>query len=202
MTGFLVAYGTFVGILRIALFYVALVLGVVFLGDWAVRTRRISPFSGTARFFRKAVDPWMVPVERMVIRAGGKPSSAPWWTLVAVVVGGLILLFLLDFLSGLLGQFANALSSPRMLPVLFLSWAFKLIELALLVRVIASWLPTSPYSRWIRWSFTLTEWLLAPLRRIIPRLGMLDITPFVAYLVIAWLLEPILIATVQRALGA
>jgi YggT family protein len=27
----------------------------------------------------------------------------------------------------------------------------------------------------------LTEWLLAPLRRIVPPLGMIDITPLVAY---------------------
>jgi YggT family protein len=36
----------------------------------------------------------------------------------------------------------------------------------------------------VRWSFVLTEWLLAPLRRIIPPLGMIDITPIVAYFVI------------------
>jgi YggT family protein len=39
----------------------------------------------------------------------------------------------------------------------------------------------SPYSPWVRWSFGLTEWLLAPLRRVVPSLGMIDITPIVAY---------------------
>lgn len=191
MDGFLVAYAGAVNVLRVALFYAAAAAATVALVDWAVRTRRINPFSGVARFFRRTVDPLMLPVERTVIRSGGKPSSAPWWTLVAVVVGGLLLLFLLDFVGGLLGQLAAGAAQPRVLPLLVVSWAFKLVELALLVRVISSWLPISPYSRWIRWSFTLTEWLLRPIRRVIPPLGMIDITPVVAYLLLSWVLEPL-----------
>jgi YggT family protein len=201
MNAFLFAFAQVIQGARIAVFAVAVVFGVVALVDWLVRTRRVSPFSGVARFFRRTVDPMMVPVERTVIRAGGQPASAPWWTLVAVVVGGLLLIFVLEFVGGLLRQLAAGVSAPRLLPVLFLSWAFKLVEFALLVRVIVSWLPVSRYSRWVRWSFTLTEWLLAPLRRVIPPLGMVDITPLVAYLALAWVLEPILVSTVQRAVG-
>jgi YggT family protein len=187
--------------LRVALFATAVLVGLVALVDWLVRTRRVSPFSGVARFFRRSIDPLMVPVERTVIRAGGQPASAPWWTLVVVVVGGLLLIYLLEFLGGLLQSLAAGVSAPRTLPVLFLSWAFKLLEFALLVRVVVSWLPISRYSKWVRWSFTLTEWFLAPLRRIIPPLGMVDITPFVAYLALAWVLEPILVSTLRRSIG-
>ena len=59
-----------------------------------------------------------------------------------------------------------------------------LLQIALIVRVVSSWVRISPYARWIRWSFTLTEWLLVPLRRLIPPLGMIDITPIVAFFVI------------------
>ena len=201
MTSFLIAYSAFVSIFRTAVFYVALVLGLVVLMDWAVRTRRISPFTGTARFFRKTVDPWMVPVERMVVRAGGQPASAPWWSLVAVVAGGVVLLFLLDVLRGLLAQLALGVGDPRILPIILLSWAFRLVEFALIVRVLSSWLPISPYSRWIRWTYPLTNWILVPLRRFIPTLGMVDITPVVAYLILAWLLEPTVIRIVRGLLG-
>lgn len=201
MNALLLDYAVLLHGLRIALFGAAVVAGVVALVDWLVRTRRISPFSGVARFFRRSIDPLLVPVERTVIRAGGQPAAAPWWTLVAVVVGGVLLIFGLEFVGGLLRQLADGVSAPRLLPVLFLSWAFKLLEFALLVRVIVSWLPISRYSRWVRWSFTLTEWLLAPLRRIIPPLGMIDITPFVAYLALAWVLEPVLLSTVRRVVG-
>src|SRR5438128_1472204 len=127
----LLSFALLVRGVRVAVFVVAVVVGLVALMDWLVRTRRISPFSGVARFFRRTVDPLMVPVERAVIRAGGQPASAPWWSLVAVVVGGLILLFLLDIVGGLLQQLAIGMSDSRTLPIIFVSWAFKLVELAL-----------------------------------------------------------------------
>jgi YggT family protein len=202
MNAIVFAFAQVIRGVRVAVFAAGAVVGVVALLDWLVRTRRVSPFSGVARFFRRSVDPLMVPVERTVIRAGGQPASAPWWSLVVMVVGGLLLIYLLEFIQGLLTQLAAGVSAPRMLPVLFVSWAFALLKLALLVRVIVSWLPISRYSKWVRWSFTLTEWFLAPLRRVIPPLGMVDITPFVAYLALAWVLEPLLVSNLQRAIGA
>ena len=187
--------------LRVALFVAAVVLGVVALVDWLVRTRRISPFSGLARFFRRTVDPLMVPVERAVLRAGGQPAAAPWWSLVAVVAGGVVVLFLLGIVRGLLLQLAVGVSDPRLLPIILLSWAFKLVEVALIVRVLSSWLPISPYSRWVRWTHPLTNWILVPLRRIIPPLGMVDITPIVAWLALSWIVEPTVIRIVSGMLG-
>lgn len=197
----LYAYGVGIGILRTVLFFVAVLFGVIAAIDWAVRTRRVSPFSAVARFVRRTVDPLMVPVERMLVRAGGKPTAAPWWSLVAVVVGGVVLISLLDFIGGLLQQLAFGVSNTRTLPLLFLSWAFKLVELALIVRVLSSWLPISPYSRWVRWTYPLTNWLLVPLRKVIPLLGMIDITPIVAYLLLAWILEPAVLGILRSALG-
>ena len=40
------------------------VLAVICLIDWLVRTRRINPFNPVARFFRSSVDPLLAPVER------------------------------------------------------------------------------------------------------------------------------------------
>jgi YggT family protein len=53
--------------------------------------------------------------------------------------------------------------------------------------VVSSWFGISPYSRWMRWAFTLTEPILAPLRRVIPSIGMIDITPIIAYFVLGLL---------------
>jgi YggT family protein len=33
----------------------------------------------------------------------------------------------------------------------------------------------------VRWAFQLTEWFIDPLRRVIPTIGVIDITPIVAY---------------------
>lgn len=186
------SYAAFVAGVRVVLLYAAIVLAAICALDWAVRTRRISPFSGTARFFRTRIDPLMVPVERVILRAGGTPSSAAWWTLVALILFGVLLITLLQFVGGILTQVAFGINEPRSIPLLLVSWAFSVLRLALLVRVISSWLPMSPYSRWIRWSYVLTEWMIAPLRRIIPLIGMIDITPIVAWF---------LLNLIQSALG-
>jgi YggT family protein len=177
------AYATFVSVTRTALLYLALVAGAVCLVDWAVRTRRLSPFGGVARFFRARVDPLMLPVERVVVRAGGRPSTAPWWTLVVIVVGGILLISVLGFFESAVRTAIFATQAGE-IPKLVLSWAFGILKLALIVRVVSSWLPVSPYSKWIRWSFILTEWMLAPLRRVIPRIGVIDITPILAWLLL------------------
>lgn len=186
------SYALFVAGVRIALLYAAVVLAAVCALDWAVRTRRISPFSRISRFFRARVDPLMTPVERVIVRAGGTPSSAAWWTLVALILFGILLITLLQFVQGIVAQVVFGINEPRSIPLLLVSWAFSVLRLALLVRVISSWLPVSAYSRWIRWSYVLTEWMLAPLRRIIPLVGMIDITPIVAWFALS---------LIQSALG-
>ena len=159
--------------------------------DWAVRTRRVSPFSRSARFARARIDPLMSPVERVILRAGGVPSAAPLWMIVGYAVFGILLVSALNLFGGLLAQVVYVARVPRALPMLLASWAFSVLKVALLVRVISSWLPISPYSRWVRWSYILTEWMIAPLRRLIPSLGPIDITPIIAWLLLS-LLQSIL----------
>jgi YggT family protein len=180
----LASYETFVGIVRSVLLYLAIGAGAVCAFDWAVRTRRISPFNRSARFFRGRIEPLMQPVERVIVRAGGVPSTAPWWTLAAVVVGGILLITVLQLIGGLLTQFVFGLAEPASLPRIIVSWVFSLLKFALLVRVLSSWFPVSPYSKWIRWSYVLTEWMIAPLRRIVPLVGMFDITPIIAWILL------------------
>lgn len=72
----------------------------------------------------------------------------------------LVAVIALDFVGGLLIQLAAGINNPRALPILLLSWAFKIVELALIVRVLSSWLPISPYSRWIRWTYPLSNCIL------------------------------------------
>ncbi len=191
MNAVLIGYAAALAALRTALFWIVVVVAVVAIVDWAVRTRRINPFSGIARFMRARIDPLMLPVERVVVRAGGRPSTAPWWTGAVVAIGGLVLLELLGFIQGLLTQIVVGIDTPGLLPGLVLSWIIGILEIALLVRVVSAWLNISPWSRWVRWSFVLTEWMLGPLRRIVPPLGMFDVTPLVAYFIL-WFVARIL----------
>jgi YggT family protein len=174
-------YELFVRGVRVALLYAAVVLAVVAAIDWAVRTRRISPFNRISRFFRTSIDPLLAPMERVIVRAGGVPSAAAWWALVAFVVFGILLIYILLFLGDLLTQVLFAVQQPSEAWRYAVHWVFSLLLIALIVRVLSSWLPISPYSRWVRWSYVLTDWMVIPVQRVIPRIGMFDITPIVLW---------------------
>jgi YggT family protein len=177
-------YAGFIAALRVALFWLAVAVALVATLDWLVRTRRVQPFGVLARFCRRYIDPLLAPIEGRVVRRGGLPSTAPWWALGVVVVGGLLLLALLEFLGRLFLQVAWGASSPGRFGLMLVSWTFTVLRIALIVRVISSWFQISPWSKWIRWSFVLTEWMLAPLRRIVPTFGPVDITPMVAFILL------------------
>ena len=176
------AIDSLIGVVRAAAIFTVAVFAVVCAVDWAVRTRRINAFNPVARFFRSTIDPFIAPVERRVVRAGGLPSSAPWWALVAAVVGAILLISLLRFVRDQ-AFIASAASQQGAagVAVLLIGWTFAFLRLAVIVRVLASWLPISPYSPWLRWAFVVSEPILRPLRQIIPTLGPIDITPIIAY---------------------
>lgn len=170
-----------IGVARPIVFGFIAVVAALCTLDWAVRTRRISPFSGVARFTRRVVDPFITPMERRIVRAGGMPASAPWWTLVAAVLGGLAVLALLTFVRGTLADLHYSVAAGgRGLLVLLVSWTFTVLQLAILVRVITSWVGGA-HSGIGRLATRLTEWLLRPLRQVIPALGGIDITPILAW---------------------
>ncbi len=60
---------------------------------------------------------------------------------------------------------------------------FRLVDLAILLRVLFSWVNPDPYNPLVRFIYEVTEPILAPLRRFIPPFGGLDITPIVALLI-------------------
>jgi YggT family protein len=190
LTGFDAA----IAIARIGFLGLAAVVTAVCIVDWAVRTRRINPFSPVSRFFRKSVDPLMAPIERRIVRGGGTPSNAPWWALGAVMIGGILVLWLLGFLRSVLASVSvAAIGGPRDFIRLAVQWLFVIMQIALFARVVSSWIRISPYSRWIRWAFVLTEPIIRPLRRVIPPIGgTIDITPIVAYFAL-WLLSGVIV---------
>ena len=196
MTPFLYWFDAFVRVLRVTLFIAVVILAVICLIDWLVRTRRINPFNPIARRMRSTIDPLMAPVERRIVAAGGLPTSAPWWTLVFVVIATLVLVTVLGFIrSQVLTVAISSRAGAGGLLMLLIHWTFSLLRLALIVRVVSSWIRMSPYSPWIRWSFQLTEWFMEPLRRVVPTIGVIDITPIVAYFLLR-LLQGALFAVV------
>jgi YggT family protein len=159
--------------------------GIVALTHWAVRRRTIGPFGAWPRFVRRISDPILLALERRVVRLGGNPQDAPLWLLGAVIVIGLLLVSLVRWLIGMaLGLATLAGAGPQVWVQVAVGALFSLLMAAILIRVIASWIGISPYSRWMRPIMGLTDWLIDPIRRLMPPMGMIDLSPMVAWLIL------------------
>jgi YggT family protein len=169
-----------------ALVVVALAYGsAVALTHWAVRSRRINPFGAWPRFVRRVSDPVLLPLERRIIKVGAGPQDAPFWLIGLVIGGGLLLLTLTHWLIGTAASLAGiADGGPAVWVRLAVSAVFSILMTAILIRVIASWLGIGPYRPWMRPIVALTSWLIEPIRRILPPMGMFDFSPMVAWLVL------------------
>jgi YggT family protein len=74
---------------------------------------------------------------------------------------------------------------------MFLGLLLQILWIAILIRVILSWFPVDPSNPIIRIVWEITEPVLAPFRRVIPRIGMFDLSPLAAFLVISFLAQAI-----------
>jgi YggT family protein len=158
---------------------------IVALTHWAVRTRRINPFGAWPRAVRRVSDPILLPLERRVIRAGGSPQNAPLWLLGLVIGGGLLLLSLSQWLIGTASSLVLlAYGGPQVWIRVLVSGIFTVLMTAILIRVIGSWFGIGPYRKWMRPFYLLTDWLIDPIRRVLPPMGLFDFSPMVAWLIL------------------
>ena len=178
----------------------ALVIGafafasLVGLTHWAVHTGRLQPFGRFPLLLRRLSDPLLQPLERRLVRAGGNPQDTPLWFVGVTVVGGLVLISGTTWLIGAVQGLVNAAQTgPRGLIRLLVNGGFTLLWVALVIRVMASWFGISPYSRWMRYVLLLTDWLVGPIRRVMPPFGMIDLSPLVACLAL-WVAQLFLIS--------
>ncbi len=82
----------------------------------------------------------------------------------------------------------NALFCPLLSLLSFLA---GFLNLAILIRVLLSWVDQNPYpdSRWKELLYQVTDPILEPLRRNIPPMGMFDISPIVAFLILGVIVQ-------------
>ncbi|HLI26965.1 MAG TPA: YggT family protein [Chloroflexota bacterium] len=66
----------------------------------------------------------------------------------------------------------------------FISLLFQALTFAIVARALLSWFNLGPSHPLVRILYDVTEPILAPLRRVIPTIGMIDITPLVAILLL------------------
>jgi len=78
----------------------------------------------------------------------------------------------------------------------FVRIIFDLLSLAILVRVLLTWFNVDPYHPVVRVIHQVTEPILAPIRRALPPVGMLDLSPLVALLLLQ-LVEQIVLSLLR-----
>jgi YggT family protein len=167
---------------------------LIAIAAWAVRTRRISPFSALSRGLRSVTDPILRPIETRVVRSGGTPAQAGWWLVIGVAVLGVVLLSVLDWATSAVQQVAAAAGGgPRAFVRLAIVLAYNVFFIALLVRIVGSWIGAFGYSRWMRPAYVLTDWIVEPLRRALPPLGVFDLSPLAALFVV-WAIQRLLLS--------
>ncbi len=81
----------------------------------------------------------------------------------------------------------------------FVDLLFYALNLAILVRVILSWLNVNPYNPFVSFIYQVTDPIIEPLRRIIPPLGMIDVTPIIAMVLLS-LIQQVLLTVLASLL--
>jgi YggT family protein len=124
-------------------------------------------------------------MERRLVRMGGNPTHAGGWLIIVTAVAGIIFVSLAGWLyTTYETAHAAATGGPAQTARLIIELVYRILFFALIVRVIAAWFGMFRYSRWIRPAYILTDWLVEPLRRVVPPVSGWDVSPIVAVLLL------------------
>ncbi len=131
------------------------------------------------------------------MRAGANPVDAPLWLIGAVAVTGLLATGLVRWIASA-GTRLHAMrgAGPGAWMKLVINAAVSLLMMAVLIRVIASWLGAGRYNKLMRPVYYLTDWLVEPIARRLPPMGRIDLSPLIAY-VLLLLLRSLLAALLR-----
>jgi len=159
----------------------------------------LNPFSRTSLTIRRLTDPLIGPVRRGLMGFGVDPKYAP---LVAILIAILLGWFSLQLVSSIANTLAGillSLSKHAVVPIIgyVLYGLISVYSLMIFLRIVFSWVTVSYSNRLMRLLVNATEPLLAPLRGIVPRVGMFDISPIVAFIVL-WLFQRAIAGTLLR----
>ena len=153
----------------------------------------LNPFTWASRTIRRLTDVFVMPVRGSLRQLGMEPKFAPLVVILVVIVLGYFAGWLAGTTIGtIFGVLQSVQAGAPIMAVGFLIYGLLAIYLILiLARVIFSWAQISYQNRLMRFLVNTTEPLLGPLRRMMPPLGWIDISPIVATLIIWFLLAAV-----------
>jgi YggT family protein len=181
----------------IALFIVGVIVLMVI--RLIVDALDLNPFGWISRTIHRLTDGFLIPVRGGLRNFGMDPKFAPLVVILLVILLGY---FLLQLIGAICSTILGVLVSVRegaMISVLgyLLYGAISIYILLIIMRIVFSWGRLSYRNRIMRFLIDVTEPLLGPLRRIIPPLGWIDISPIVAFIIL-WLFQAAIAGTLIR----
>lgn len=176
---------------------VAIILLMVFrmIGEAA----DLNPFGWMSRTIRRLSDGVVIPVRGALRGFGVDSKYAPLVVILLVILLGYFVLQLVETIAWTLAGLLGSAQTGRMVSALgfVLYGLLSIYSLLIFIRIIFSWGMVSYTNRIMRFLVDATEPLLGPLRRMVPPLGRMDISPIIAFLIL-WLFQAAIAGTLLR----
>jgi len=170
-------------IVKYSVFAVVMLAVLAAVASWLVRTRKVRPFSPLGRALRTSSDFIIKPVERRVVRRGGNPLHAGFWLIIVVAVAGLGVLAIVKGGAAFADDVHRAFTGGfREMYRFIIGFLYGVMFLALVMRIIGTWFGVFEHTRWMRPAYWLTDPIVKPIRRFMPPIGNLDVSPIIAWL--------------------
>lgn len=168
------------------------VLGVIVLMliRLAINYADVNPFSRPVIQVRRLSDPLVNPVRRGLLQMGFGPNLTPLVVILISIVLGWFVLQLAESILGMVLGIYGAVRESRVIAVVgYLLYGFlSIYSLLIVMRIVFSWGNVSYANRVMRFLVNATDPLLVPLRRLVPPLGVFDLSALVALLIL-WMLK-------------
>lgn len=159
----------------------------------------LNPFSWASRTIRRLSDAFVMPARRALSGFGVDPKFAPLIVILITILLGWFFLWLTEEVAAtLIGLIISVQAANPIMGLGFIIYgALSVYIVFIFMRIVFSWGMVSYSNRLMRFLVNTTEPLLGPLRRIIPPLGVMDISPIFAFLIL-WLFQKAIIGTLLR----
>ena len=163
----------------------------------------LNPFGWMHRTTRRLSDAFVAPVRGGLRGFGVDPKFAPLVVILIVILLGYFILQLIGTIANTIAGILFSAQTGSFVSILgyILHGLISIYILLIFIRIIFSWGGIGYTNRVMRFLVDTTEPLLGPLRRIIPPLGMMDISPIVAFLIL-WLFQAAIAGTLLRGGGS
>ncbi len=150
---------------------------LTFLLRFIMQWVRADFYNPLAQFVVRATNPLVVPARRFVPSAGGADLA----TLLVLVILEAILTWMLLFLGSLTVTTSQFL---LLVPLRVINLTLWFYTVSIFVYVLMSWISQTGYSPISRMLAELNEPILGPVRRVLPPIGGLDLSPLLVLIFI------------------